>query len=68
MLEGYRAIVMSRERTKAREPGSWIGALYRRMSSWYIVFSIILALVILLVGYHLTRPLLPLFFGDRPRG
>ncbi len=59
---------MTDQRTNPREPGSWIGALYRRMSSWYIVFSILLAIAILVIGYHLTRPLLPLFFGDRPGG
>jgi hypothetical protein len=59
---------MDERRTKPRDSASWIGALYRRMSSWYIVFSILLAIVILVVGYRLTRPLLPLFLGDRPGG
>ena len=36
-----------------------IGALYRKMSSWYIAFSIVLFIVILIVGYTIARPLLP---------
>lgn len=50
------------ERAGART-GSPIGALYRKMSGWYIAFSLALLLIILFVGYRLTRPLLPLFFG-----
>ena len=35
-----------------------IGALYRRMSAWYVAFSIVLFVVILVVGFRLARPLL----------
>jgi hypothetical protein len=50
-------------RTADRPPNP-IGALYRRMSGWYVAFSIALALVILFVGYRLARPLLPLLLGE----
>jgi hypothetical protein len=46
-------------KTPARLPKHGIGALYRKMSSWYIVFSIVLFGVILGVGFLLARPLLP---------
>lgn len=40
-----------------------IGALYRRMSSWYVVFSLVLFIAILLIGLQLARPLLPHLLG-----
>jgi hypothetical protein len=42
-----------------KNAGKSIGALYRRMSGWYILFSIALFLFILFVGFQLARPLLP---------
>lgn len=56
------------EAARPAESRSWIGALYRKMSSWYLAMSILLAIVILIVGYRLARPLLPLFLGSRPGG
>jgi len=47
-----------------KESGKSIGALYRKMSSWYIVFSLVVFVFILFVGYRLARPLLPFLLGD----
>lgn len=44
--------------------GKSIGALYRRMSGWYIIFSIAVFLFILFVGFQLARPLLPHLLGS----
>jgi hypothetical protein len=50
---------------EAKKPaGTGIGALYRKMSSWYILFSVAVFLVILYVGYRLARPLLPFLFDS----
>ena len=59
---------MKEEPTKSpsgsgKRDGKSIGALYRRMSGWYILFSIAVFLFILFVGFQLARPLLPHLFG-----
>jgi hypothetical protein len=46
-----------------KSDGKSIGALYRRMSGWYILFSIAVFLFILFVGFQLARPLLPHLFS-----
>jgi len=52
-----------RTETDDKAAGKSIGALYRKMSSWYIVFSLALFVFILYVGYRLARPLLPYLMG-----
>ncbi len=47
-----------------KEAGKSIGALYRKMSSWYIVFSLAVFVFILFVGFRLARPLIPFLLGD----
>ncbi|MFN0149450.1 MAG: hypothetical protein ACKVU1_01910 [bacterium] len=57
------------ERAEPKDPGGKdagksIGALYRKMSSWYIVFSLVVFVFILFVGFQLARPLIPFLIGD----
>jgi len=64
LTRGSRADYADREMSQPpRKSGGGsenpIGALYRKMSSWYIAFSIVLFIVILIVGYTIARPLLP---------
>jgi hypothetical protein len=55
----YDASMPPRDPSKAAKS---IGALYRKMSSWYIVFTLVVFVFILVVGYRFARPLLPYLF------
>ena len=58
-----RLAVKKTPRPRERDAENPIGTLYRRMSGWYVVFSILLFVVILVVGFRLARPLLPHLFA-----